>query len=288
MNHRSKKLFYCLISLIMLFVISFGLIPQAAADVSINNGMIGQDNSAATPALPSWQTGRELIMATGDGYRIELPLVSSYLPSPMVMYVESSGKHSNYAFSVPYRDMKKVLDYPYHGSKVLVLAKQNGFACILYHNSLNEKHAAWVDVGGLSGYYPGITASTGTPCVSYAYSVEDPEVHWSSDNFVGSRRQYTILNQPIYNCVQFTLDYQIIGRNGAQMNDIYGLRMVYVNEGSGWLDVGTFDYSEQDAMHIIVYLPRPMNLRAVATIASCSKPDTFLFRQSMVDVLTSQ
>ena len=172
MNHRSKKLFYCLISLIMLFVISFGLIPQAAADVSINNGMIGQDNSAATPALPSWQTGRELIMATGDGYRIELPLVSSYLPSPMVMYVESSGKHSNYAFSVPYRDMKKVLDYPYHGSKVLVLAKQNGFACILYHNSLNEKHAAWVDVGGLSGYYPGITASTGTPCVSYARCCE--------------------------------------------------------------------------------------------------------------------
>lgn len=271
----------CILALLASFTVVF-------ADSGINNQIIIPAGS--TPQAggdKAYQNGLRLIRGTGDGERITLPRSNSYLDEPQVLYVNAPKKHSVYAYQLPKADKSKLMNYAYHGIRVLALAVQDEFTCVIYYDNKNNDHAAWVESRYLTAVFPGREYTLGLPCVSYAYSVGDTPVSWSDENFVGSGQRFTVLNEKAYGCVQLTLDYQVIGRGEATLpKEICGPRTVYVNDGTGWLEVGQFDYDSIDAVHAIVNLPEPMDIAAVATIASCDMPDAFLFRQSVLDVMT--
>ena len=203
------------------------------------------------------------------------------------MYVNADNKNSIYSYRKPWRNKSAIGAYPYHGTKVLVVAKQNEYDCIVFKDNNNQPQAAWVRGEELTWYYPGKEWTLGIPCVKYADNTGDAEVSWSEKSFDGSNQKYTILSEPAVNCVQFTLDYQVIGRGGAGIDDILGDRIIYVSDGSEWKEVGRFSYDEIDAMHVVVNLEQPMKLAAVATSADCKKPDVFLFRQGILDTLVA-
>lgn len=256
----------------------------AYADSGINNQIIGSSGTQTGSA--AYRSGLQMIMDTGDGERITLPRANSYLDEPRVLYVSAPSKNSIYAYQLPKADKSKKMNYPYHGIRVLAVAEQDGFTCIIYHDNKNNDHAAWVESGYLTSRFPGAEYTLGLPCVSYAYNIGDTPVSWSRENFVGSGQRFTVLNEPAYGCVQLTLDYQVIGRGeAARAEYIYGPRTVYVNDGSGWLEVGSFDYDRIDAVHAVINLPQAMDIVAVATVASCDMPDAFIFRQSVLDVM---
>ncbi|MBR1456616.1 MAG: hypothetical protein IJ594_05595, partial [Oscillospiraceae bacterium] len=222
------------------------------------------------------------ITATGDNKTIVMPDVSSYLSDYAVMYINAGKGHSVYAHKQPgTKNNEKYMPFAYHGSQVTVLAQQNGFSCVLYHSDDNALHAAWVVSDYLSWDYPGVTEYVG-PSVYYNVLVDEPAVSWSKESFVGSKQKFTLLKEPIDDCVAFTLDYQVIARNGAETKEVLGPRTVYVNDGDGWIEIGQFDYSKLGPVHVIVTLEEEMTIAAVATVASCSKPNQFQFRQSLL------
>ncbi len=249
---------------------------------SVNNSIKGQENPGSVPG--DYRNGLEAILATGDGNAIVLPDSKSYFPTLNYLYISAPKNNSVYVYRDLTANPNQTMPTAYQGSRVLALAEQDGFTCVIYHDLDNKAHAGWVNSDHLSYVFPGKESSVGRNISSVALqNAGDPELEWSRDNFIGEKQKYTLLEEPIQNCVQFTLDYQVTARNGAQTNQILGPRTVYVNDGSGWVEVGTFDYADLGAMHISVYLPAPMTLAAVATSATCAKPDVFSFRQSVLD-----
>ena len=270
----------------LLFFASLLSTPSICFAEQIPNVMKGSSQEQQVVTGNYAENGRELINSTVDKGKIQMPNAESYFDSPQIKYVDVPKKNSAYAYRQPKTDKDHPMSWPYHGIKVLAVAEQAGFDCVIYHSIDNNVHAAWVAASNLSYTFPGIERTIGSPCVSYAANMGDVPVSWSNDNFVGTKQKYTILNEPAYNCVQFTLDYQVIGLGGTpNPNQVLGPRTIYVNDGSGWIEVGEFDFNEFDAMHIIVNLNEPTDVLAVATSASCSDPDRFVFRQSLLDVM---
>lgn len=255
--------------------------------VEANEEAINQELQIGAERETACLEGLELIEATGAVENITLPDADSFLKSPEVMYVNADNKNSIYSYRKPWRNKSAIGAYPYHGTKVLVVAKQNEYDCIVFKDNNNQPQAAWVRGEELTWYYPGKEWTLGIPCVKYADNTGDAKVSWSEKSFDGSNQKYTILSEPAVNCVQFTLDYQVIGRGGAGIDDILGDRIIYVSDGSEWKEVGRFSYDEIDAMHVVVNLEQPMKLAAVATSADCKKPDVFLFRQGILDTLVA-
>ena len=239
--------------------------------------------SGGTLLTPS--DGYALIRSTGDAGKITLPKQSSYLEEPEMMYVKAGGKNSNYSYLTPWKNRENLGPYPYHGMRVLAVARQDGYTCILFYDHLNRRHASWAVSSGLTYEYPGVEQTVGERRYFTGRDIADPEVTWSRDSFTGTRQKYTILSQPVQGCTQFTLDYHVIARNGAQTKAVLGDRTIYIHNGREWIAVGTFEYPEIDANHVIVNLPEPTDLVAVATTAACDAPDTFKFRQTILDVV---
>ena len=256
----------------------------AFADYGINNHIIGQEVQTSENTTSFNQNSQDAILATIDGKKITLPDRESYFEEPQVMYISASKGHSTYAYRRPVADT--IVAYPYHGSKVLAVAAQKGFTCILYTDQKNDLRAVWVRSSQLTDVFPGVEQTIGEQYDTYYYNFGDIPVFWSEENFIGTSQKFSILKEPAYSCIQFTLDYQVVSRGDAIRPDqVYGPRTVYVNDGSGWVAVGEFDYSKFNAVHVVVNLPEPMDLLAVATVASCEKPDSFRFRQGILDVL---
>ena len=244
--------------------------------------------AAAAPASSAPFDGYALIRSTGDAGKITLPKQSCYLSAPEMMYVRAGGKNSNYSYLTPWKDKKNLGPYPYHGMRVTVVARMDGYSCIVFHDHLNRLHASWVDSRGLCHEYPGVEQTMGERRYFTGYDIADPEVTWSRDSFTGSKQKYTILSQAQRGVTQFTLDYHVIARNGAQTQAVLGDRRLYIHDGTGWTELGTFAYPEIDATHVVVNLSVPTNLVAVATTADCDAPDTFRFRQTVLDVVVQQ
>lgn len=260
----------------------------AFADIGINNVIIGEEKQSADEHTNSaYKNGLELIKATGDADNITLPKPESYLVNPAIMYINAQSKNSIYSYRKPWLNKSLLGSYPYHGTKVLVVAEEGDFDCIIFNDNANKAQASWVYASELTGAFPGVEQTIGTPCVQYANNVGDIKVSWSKEKFVGSQQKYTVLGESAKNCVQFVLDYQVIGRGDADTSEVLGDRVVYVNDGNGWIAVGRFSYSQIDATHVTVNLEKPMNILAIATIADCAKPNTFIFRQSVLDVMVT-
>ena len=136
-------------------------------------------------------------------------------------------------------------------------------------------------------WFPGAVAAIGDVYQGIGNTEEDPVLSWARDYFVGTRQKYTLLTNPVHACKQFGLNYQVTARNGAKTEEVLGPRAVYINDGSGWIMAGSFDYPKIQSVLVTVNLTAPTDLMAVAVIPACSKPDVFAFRQSVQDVLTA-
>ncbi len=259
----------------------------AYADVGISNWIKGSEKPSYNAGTT---TGRELLYTADNAKKIEQPNAKDYFTTPFSMYVNAPKEHSVYTYDYwSVKDENKI-GAAYHGSRVTVLAEHGDFYCILYFTENNVRKAAWVRAELLNSYYPSDEVYIGSgKTYRNTYNAGDPMVKWSKENFVGTRRKFTILNTGIANCVSFTLDYQVTARNGSTSESVYGPRSVYVNDGSGWLEVGWFDYNtSHKPIHVVVTLPEIMTLVAVATVADCGDPDTFIFRQSVLDVICAE
>lgn len=277
-----KKLIRKTIALFLLFSLLASLSLTAFADGPINNQIKG-----GGPSAPQASSTQNLFYTASNARKIERPGGYDFFSAPFAMYVDAPKGHSVYVYDYwSFNDANR-FDAAFHGSRVIVLAEHGEFYCILYHTQSNELKAAWVNAENLVSYYPGNTAQLGWGTSgSRLVNVGDPDISWSRENFVGAKRKFSVLNQPIYNVSSFTLDYQVTARNGSQSYEVTGPRDVYVNDGSGWVYVGSFDYPDHHTpIHVTINLDQPMTLAAVATVPNCADPNTFVFRQSVLDVM---
>jgi len=263
--------------LLLLFIFLLAGPLYASADVKFNNQIKGSGTS----------TSQSLFYSAGNARKIEQPGISDYYSSPFAMYIDAPKGHSVFVYDYWSFNESNRFDAAFHGSRVIVLAKHGDFFCILYHTQANALMVAWINSEHVVSYYPGNSAriGLGKGYVSLT-NVGDPEVSWSRENFIGTGRKYTLLDIAVKNVVSFTLDYQITARNGSQSYEVTGLRDVYVNDGSGWLYIGSFDYPDhQTPVHVTVTFSEPMTLAAVATVPNCTDPTHFVFRQCVLDVM---
>ena len=70
--------------------------------------------------------------------------------------------------------------------------------------------------------------------------------------------------------------------------DTSGQRDIYVNNGTGWMWVGNFDYRHPKSYHVEVHLDTPMTLCAVAAPETYVKDVNFHTRQNVLDVLVKE
>ena len=275
-----KRLINRLVFLLCLAIILSAVPLPAYADFGINNVIKGSDNQSVTPAA----SGRNLLHSAGNGGKIEQPKTTDYFSEPFSLYVNAPKGHSVYAYDYwdPTDDNKT--GTVFHGSRVLVLAEHGDYYCVLYHTENYELLAAWVYVEYLVSWYPGYKAYIGQSGSWVTHNDGDPALKWSKEDFVGTKRKFSILEMPVHNCAGFTLDYQVTSRNGASTDSVLGPRSVYVNDGTAWTYVGRFNYDDTYACHVDVALYEPITLFAVATIADCAEPDIFVFRQSVLDI----
>ena len=257
----------------------------AFADTEISNTIKGQ----SVPLQPSQTTesGVDLIRSTGDQNVIKMPDTNSYLYVPEYMYIDAMQDHSVYVYKKTDGNKDNIMPFAYEGEKVVVVAVQGGMSCIVYYDEDFIMHAGWVYNGSLSYDYPGLTVTSGIPCRSQTYTTNDPQLSWARDGFVGTNQRYMIVDGETGNCVQFKLDYQVRNRGGANIADILGPRTIYVNDGGGWLEVGTFNFDTVQSYQVTVNLPEPMDVLAVAAIATCSGANRMTTREAIVDVLTA-
>lgn len=252
----------------------------AFADPGINNTIKGSGNQVITPAA----SGKSLLHSASNGAKIEQPNAADYFSSPFTLYVNAPKGHSVYTYDYWNPTDINNIGTVFHGSRVLVLAEHGDYYCVLFQTENYVLRAAWVYAEYLVSWYPGYKASIDRGGSWITYNDGDPALKWSKEYFVGTKRKFSILETPVYNCAGFTLDYQVTSRNGVSTDSVLGPRNIYVNDGSGWTYVGSFNYDDTYACHVDITLYEPITLYAVATIADCAEPDTFVFRQSVLDV----
>lgn len=283
-----KKTVSLLFAFVMLLTCCIG---QTFADVHINNQIKnGEGNTVIAGAPVKQESGLEMILSTGDQYRISMPNTYSYI-QPVSMYVAAPGEHSIYVYRDLKCDKEKLMPFAYHGMRVTAVAEQKsgdtGLTCIVYRDENYQLHAGWVQSKYLSVWFPGAVETIGNIYPGTVFTAKDPVLSWARDYFVNTKQKYTVLSDPIRACTQFQLNYQVTSRGGALTEEVLGPRTVYVNDGSGWTMIGQFDYPRIQSVLVTVNLPEPTDVLAVAVIPSCSKPDRFSFRQAVQDVLTA-
>ena len=279
-------------ALLVLALLATGFPGLASADVRINNQIKGSEgNTVVIDSAGSHQRGLDLVLSTGDQNTIDMPNLHAYI-QPVQMYVDAPGDHSIYVYQGLKLDKEKLMPFAYEGQRVTAVADQKygdtDLTCIVYRDEFYRLHAGWVHRKYLTMWFPGAVAATGSSYMGTRYAAADPVLAWAGDYFVGTRQKYTVLTEPVLACTQFALNYQVTGRGGAKIEEILGPRTIYVNDGSGWIMAGRFEYPKIQSVLVTVSLPDPTDLLAVAVVPSCSRPDVFTFRQSVQDVLSSE
>ena len=282
MKHQYRRF----LAVLCVFAMLFSLPVLAYAD---------DDSSAAA------QKGLEAIKATGDYKRIQLPKDSSYLDEFKTRYVDFSDVLIPVAYDQavqmygPSAPVERIpsknglqMPFAFQGSTVTVVAEQKDYSCILYRNSNNRLRAGWIWNIYLGDEYPGRTEAIGTENSAAKGNIAEIPMTWSEKGFLKSPQKYTVLEEPVENCVGFTLEYQIIDEGTDKRCAILGPRNVYVNDGTDWIKVGSFEYPELGTVRVRVNLDEPMKVAAIGTIADCRLPNTFFFRQIATDFATTE
>ena len=138
----------CILTILM------GLTSTAYADEK-GSEIVEQGIRKETEDTSAYRKGLELILATGDSENITLPDEDNYLKSPEVKYVNAEHKNSIKSYQKPWNSKSALGAYPYHGMKVLVVAKQEEYDCIIFNDNNNQLHVSWVHDEELARYYPG-------------------------------------------------------------------------------------------------------------------------------------
>ncbi len=229
------------------------------------------------------EAGLQAIEATGDAHYLVLPEEESYLTEFQNRYVRALIGPCAPVERVPWRRSGRLpMPFAYDGVRATVLAKQGEMSLILYLSNSNRLRAGWIRTVFLTDEYPGKQLSIGEEQTGDTIIPEVP-ISWSRRSFLTSAQNYSVLEEPVKNCVSFTLDYQLISENTEIHSKVLGPRTVYVNNGSEWIEVGTFEYPELGPVLVQVNLQEPTDITAIGTIADCEQPNVFYFRQYATD-----
>ncbi len=234
------------------------------------------------------ERGREAILATDYGKNIVLPKEESYLEEWKTLYCRKAWyapslwveSISQLQSGVPCQPML------YEGSKVTVVAEENDMSCILYRNLNYKSCAGWIRSVRLLEDFPGPEYVDGQKQDGEFDKIGEVGLSWSKGYYPGLQQRYTVLDEPVRNCVGFEFEYQLIAENTTRKEIVFGDRTVCVNDGQEWIEVACFPYDELGAVRVQVWLSEPTDITAIATVADCHAPNMFDFRQTARDFLT--
>ena len=183
------------------------------------------------------------------------------------------------------RTGRQVMPYIYEGVEATVVAEENNMSCMIYRGNDNRLYAGWIQSIRLLDEFPGNEYTVGKEPGGEYTVLKDITVDWSKRSWLTTQQNYSVLSEEVENCRGFTLEYQIIAENTSNWASILGDRTIYVKSGDEWIEVGSFAYPDFGAVKIHVYLDKPMDINAVGTIAECTQPNIFRFRQTAYDFL---
>ena len=233
------------------------------------------------------ERGYEAILATDTGKNIVPPKAESYLEEWKTLYCRKAWyapslwveSISQLQSGVPCQPML------YEGTQVTVVAEENDMSCIVYRGENHKLYTGWMKSIRLLEEFPGPTYNIGSAREEDFETLHEVPLKWSAGYLPKTEQPYTVLDEPVKNCVGFTLEYQIIADNTSNKTMLWGDRTVWVNDGENWTPLGVFQYPENGAVHVQVWLPEAMDVAAIATVAHCRAPNIFDFRQTAKDFL---
>ena len=233
------------------------------------------------------ERGLAAIMETRFPQYLVLPREESYLREWKTGYARK-------AFKAPclrverisqLKTGRQVMPYIYEGVEATVVAEENNMSCMIYRGNDNKLYAGWIQSIRLLDEFPGKVYTVGKEPDGEYTTRKDITVDWSKKSWLTTQQNYSVLSEEVKNCRGFTLEYQIIAENTSNWDSILGDRVIYVRSGEEWIEVGSFEYPDFGAVKIHVYLDQPMDINAVGTIADCTQPNIFRFRQTAYDFL---
>lgn len=263
---RFNKLLLCLL-------LVFALLPLPAV-------VFAEGPTAAERGVEKLKT------ATNWGC-IVLPKESSYLEQWKTLYGRKAW-FSPSLFVEAISQMGSGVAQPpslFEGTEVTVVAEENDMSCILYRAPNNKLYSGWIKSIRLLEEFPGDLYTLGTARDGDFRRIHEVENAWSDSWLPGTQRLYTVLAEPVSDCVGFTLEYQVIAEHTAHKELNWGPRTVWVSDGKNWTALDAFPYPAGGAVRVQVWLSEPMTIAAVGTTADCENPDLFEFRQLAEDFL---
>ena len=273
------------LTLLAMLVIIFTSAPTAYAEIpnKVISGPASEQAAAeAEPAdawysvngYPSWDD----IVAIGDGDRITGPSASHYLAEYQARYVKATKGNRIYVYKTAERMTQNPRTVE-HGARVYVLATKGTASLIIYRDLDNNPTSGWVSTNLLSDTYPGTVVSIGEESGTFV-NIGDPAVTWSGKKMVNTNCEYLLIDEPVENCVGFTLEYRAQGKG---TEDCSGSRDVYINNGEGWVYIGRFQYSSAKSYHVIINWDTPMTVYAVAAPLAVERDVDFSVRENVLD-----
>ena len=100
----------------------------------------------------------------------------------------------------------------------------------------------------------------------------------------GTDLNYSALSRTVYDCVGFTLDYQV---TKVRKGDGIGDRCLYVYDGYDWFPVGTFAYNDYRKVSACFSMYDPITIVNFTTPRICADDSSFMIEQSLRDILVA-
>ena len=275
------------ICLMMLFCLLMTAVFSGIAYAEGENAVAADPAAEEASQHEAAERGLAAIRETRFPELLVLPKEESYLQEWKIGYARK-------AFKAPclrverisqLRTGRQVMPYIYEGVEATVVAEENNMSCMIYRGNDNRLYAGWIQSIRLLDEFPGNEYTVGKEPGGEYTVLKDITVDWSKRSWLTTQQNYSVLSEEVKNCRGFTLEYQIIAENTSNWASILGDRTIYVKSGDEWIEVGSFAYPDFGAVKVHVYLDKPMDINAVGTIAECTQPNIFRFRQTAYDFL---
>ena len=273
--------------LMMLFCVLMTVVFSGIACAEGENAVTSDPAAEEAVQHEAAERGLAAIRETRFPELLVLPKEESYLQEWKIGYARK-------AFKAPclrverisqLRTGRQVMPYIYEGVEATVVAEENNMSCMIYRGNDNRLYAGWIQSIRLLDEFPGNEYTVGKEPGGEYTVLKDITVDWSKRSWLTTQQNYSVLSEEVKNCRGFTLEYQIIAENTSNWASILGDRTIYVKSGDEWIEVGSFAYPDFGAVKIHVYLDKPTDINAVGTIADCTQPNIFRFRQTAYDFL---
>ena len=284
-RNREMKRRICM--LMMLFCVLITAVFSGIAYAEGENAVAADPAAEEASQHEAAERGLAAIRETRFPELLVLPKEESYLQEWKIGYARK-------AFKAPclrverisqLRTGRQVMPYIYEGVEATVVAEENNMSCMIYRGNDNRLYAGWIQSIRLLDEFPGNEYTVGKEPGGEYTVLKNITVDWSKRSWLTTQQNYSVLSEEVKNCRGFTLEYQIIAENTSNWASILGDRTIYVKSGDEWIEVGSFAYPDFGAVKIHVYLDKPTDINAVGTIADCTQPSIFRFRQTAYDFL---